>query len=373
MDAILDVAARADRDGRWKDEIRLARSVVTLLALVPRWIALAKTLQRALAAAEALRDGSAAAWAHHEAGTFALGAGDAHAATRHLGEALRLRGALGEEAAAELTRHNLELVATVATDGQLEPVRRAGRLSRLGRRGLVGAILAGGVLLLAGGLALAEAIGDRATIGELRTSDATDARDVYGETRTGQPATETDRTVQTEDTTAAARPDLAVDATPTGFTIANVGDADASEFDVTVSGLEPQRSRGLEAGGSVSADLGCEEKPREVAVDPLENPDADPTNDVDVSEPCSDLAVANEPGPGGFIVKNVGGSDAGAFAVDVRGVDTFVFDGLRVGESVEDAVECVEGTPSAVVDPDNEVPELDEANNSIDLGCPDVD
>jgi hypothetical protein len=37
---LLDLVDRADREGRLDDELRLARSLVALLALVPRWLAL---------------------------------------------------------------------------------------------------------------------------------------------------------------------------------------------------------------------------------------------------------------------------------------------------------------------------------------------
>jgi hypothetical protein len=97
VNALLDVLDRADREGRYEDELRLARALVALLALVPRWIALVEVLRRAAGAAAAVGDRAGEAWANHELGSFALGAGDAQAATHHLGAALRLRREIGDK------------------------------------------------------------------------------------------------------------------------------------------------------------------------------------------------------------------------------------------------------------------------------------
>ena len=149
LNALLTVLERADREGRWEDEIRLARALVALLALIPRWLALAETLRRALAAARAIGDQSAVAWAHHEVGTFALAADDGAAATFHLNEAVRLRDRLGERAAAELTRHNLSLLPLVGA------APRRGEGGWLGRRAAIVGAAVLVALLGAGGLALA--------------------------------------------------------------------------------------------------------------------------------------------------------------------------------------------------------------------------
>ena len=181
VNALIDVLDRADRDGRFDDEIRLARSLVALLALVPRWIALAEALQKALAAARAIGDQSAAAWAHHELGTFALAADDAQAATSHLSEALRLREQLGDEAGAEVTLHNLG-VLHAAAGGR---ARRAGRRVTLA----VGAGVAT-LLLLAGTLAVAQPWSEDPP----RPSER---QGTTAENGNGEPTGETTETVET--------------------------------------------------------------------------------------------------------------------------------------------------------------------------------
>jgi hypothetical protein len=149
VDALLDVADRVDREGRFDDEIRLARSLVALLALIPRWIALVGVLRRAASAAAAIGDRAGESWAHHELGSFALGAEDANAATGHLAEALRLRRELGDETGMDATLHNMQFLPAVTASS-----RRNGTGSSLLRRSVllpVGVVLA---LLLAAGVAI---------------------------------------------------------------------------------------------------------------------------------------------------------------------------------------------------------------------------
>jgi hypothetical protein len=110
-DALLGLLERLDRDGRHRDALRLARALSALLALLLRWVALARSLQVALRSAEALADDDALAWAHHELGTFWLAAEDAHAATDHLTRALGIREQIGDVDGVRVTRHNLDLLA----------------------------------------------------------------------------------------------------------------------------------------------------------------------------------------------------------------------------------------------------------------------
>jgi hypothetical protein len=132
----LALLGRLDRAGRHKETLRLARVLARLLALATRLAALVGTLRVALHAAQALADSRAVAWALHELGTLALGAEDAQAAERDLGEARRLREQTGDEAGLAATEHNLRYV---------------GRASPLSSRALR---VAGGAVALAVVLAL---------------------------------------------------------------------------------------------------------------------------------------------------------------------------------------------------------------------------
>lgn len=106
-DGMLAALERADREGRHRDSIRLARALSRLLALTGRWTALVETLRIALRASSALGDAPGLAWARHELGTLALGGEDAQAANGQLKEALDLRRGLGDAAGMEVTEHNL--------------------------------------------------------------------------------------------------------------------------------------------------------------------------------------------------------------------------------------------------------------------------
>jgi Bacterial Ig domain/Bacterial Ig-like domain len=107
--ALLDLLDRADGEGRWEDERRLARALVTLLALIPRWVALIEVLRRTASAAAAVGDRATQAWAHHEIGTFGLAADDLGIARGHLTQALELRNSLGDTAGANVSFHNLRM------------------------------------------------------------------------------------------------------------------------------------------------------------------------------------------------------------------------------------------------------------------------
>jgi hypothetical protein len=136
LERLLALLGRLDRAGRHKETLRLARVLARLLALATRLAALVGTLRVALHAAQALADSRAVAWALHELGTLALGAEDAQAAERDLGEARRLREQTGDEAGLAATEHNLRYV---------------GRASPLSSRALR---VAGGAVALAVVLAL---------------------------------------------------------------------------------------------------------------------------------------------------------------------------------------------------------------------------
>lgn len=139
IDSLLSALERLDRQGRYRDALRLARVLAGLLALGSRWVSLVDTLRVALRAASALGDAPGIAWARHELGTLALGAEDASAANSQLTEALRLREDLGDERGAETTRHNLSVMR--------QAFGRGGGGG--GPKPLVVAAIIGGVLLLA--------------------------------------------------------------------------------------------------------------------------------------------------------------------------------------------------------------------------------
>lgn len=121
VDVLIGALERADREGRYTDVIRLARALAALLALLMRWVTLVQALKMALKAARALGDGFNGAWAEHELGTLSLGAEDAHAANDSLQRSLRLREQIGDEAGAEVTRHNLAVLRGAFKIGRESP------------------------------------------------------------------------------------------------------------------------------------------------------------------------------------------------------------------------------------------------------------
>jgi len=146
-DSILAALDRADREGRHRDSIRLARALSRLLALTGRWTALVQTLRIALRASAALGDAPGIAWARHELGTLALGAEDAQAANGQLREALGMRREVGDAAGAEVTEHNLATLSG-ATPSGMRPLT-------------IALIVAAILLAVAGALAIAVwAMGD---------------------------------------------------------------------------------------------------------------------------------------------------------------------------------------------------------------------
>ena len=144
LNRLIGLAERADRDGRFNDEIRLARALVTLLALLGRWVALVEALRRTASAAAAVGNPAGQAWAQHELGTFSLAAGDPQGAVERLEDAARRREAIGDQAGAGLSRRNLELARATL-----------GSQPRFAHKALVVALVGAVTLLLAaGGLAL---------------------------------------------------------------------------------------------------------------------------------------------------------------------------------------------------------------------------
>ncbi len=176
IDSLLDLLRRLDRTGRHEDAIRLARSLSGLLALVLRWAALVETLRIALRAARALGAGVDEAWALHELGTLAAGAGEPAAATAQLEDSLRLRERIGDRAGAETTAVNLDVIRASAASGG-----GGGRR----RWPLVAAGAAAVVLLAAGGLAFALGDGDDDAASTTESTTASTAETTTQGTTTG--------------------------------------------------------------------------------------------------------------------------------------------------------------------------------------------
>lgn len=146
--ALLDLLDRADREGRWEDEHRLARALVVLLALIPRWVALIEVLRRTASAAAAVGDRATEAWANHEIGSFALAADDVEVARQHLNRALAVRNSLADRAGTDATLHNMEMLALAKP---LPPRQTRSLRGSIARHPVVAGLTA--LVVLAGGFA----------------------------------------------------------------------------------------------------------------------------------------------------------------------------------------------------------------------------
>jgi hypothetical protein len=111
--ALLRVQEHAVDNKRWGEALRLGRLLESALILNARWGDWGDLLERCLTATRATGDRSLESWALHEIGTRAVCLGEDGTASRVLTEAARLRASLGENAAAALSRRNLEFVVAV--------------------------------------------------------------------------------------------------------------------------------------------------------------------------------------------------------------------------------------------------------------------
>jgi hypothetical protein len=151
VDALVGLLGRLDRDERWAEALRMARSLATLLALLGRWLELLKSLKLALGAAEQLGDVSGQAWALHELGTLHLAAGERAEAERLLSQARAMREQMGDRHGLAVTDRNLQFLcrdlrALINCDA------RQSVLERILRRP-VAALALWAAVLLAGGAA----------------------------------------------------------------------------------------------------------------------------------------------------------------------------------------------------------------------------
>lgn len=109
-DAILQVMELVAQAGQQSEVLRLGQSLESSLRISYHWGAWDQVLQLQLQAAQAVGDRTAEALALHQLGSRSLCLGDVLTANRHLTAALDLRESLGDQAGAELTRHNLDLL-----------------------------------------------------------------------------------------------------------------------------------------------------------------------------------------------------------------------------------------------------------------------
>jgi NB-ARC domain len=110
-EALMHVQQDAAEARRWGEVLRLGRLLEGALVIGGRWGAWAITLDRCLAAAKATGDRSAEAWALHEIGTRAVCLGETGRARALLGQAVKLRESIPDDAAAAASRQNLVFVA----------------------------------------------------------------------------------------------------------------------------------------------------------------------------------------------------------------------------------------------------------------------
>ena len=120
--AIIDVAAERSE---WATVVLLATTAERALFIAGRWEAWHHTLGQGLAAARASADRAAEAFFFHQQGTLAFCHDQLNEARRLLQQALTLRQQICDEAGADITRHNLQLLQP--SDPPPPPRRRVPR------------------------------------------------------------------------------------------------------------------------------------------------------------------------------------------------------------------------------------------------------
>ena len=93
---------------RWEETLALTIAAQRGLMVAGTWSSCWRVLRSGLRAAAAVGDESARAYVLHQWGPQSLGPGDCAEAVDQLTEALQIREHIGEQKAAELTRHNLD-------------------------------------------------------------------------------------------------------------------------------------------------------------------------------------------------------------------------------------------------------------------------
>lgn len=94
--------------GRYREALRLVRSLEGALALNKQWETWQRVLHWGLQAAWALEDQAAEAWSLHQLGTLALCQEDVTTAYDGFSQALTLRATINDSIGATVTRHNQE-------------------------------------------------------------------------------------------------------------------------------------------------------------------------------------------------------------------------------------------------------------------------
>jgi PASTA domain len=140
-EAALSLTEYAAERGEWASVAQLARAAEAVLFTAGRWEAWHHALSHGLNAARATGDHEADAYFSHQLGSFAFAQDHLDDAASLLRHALALREQIGDRDGADLSRHNLRLLAPPP----------AAQLPRPGRRAGVARALAGGF----GALALA--------------------------------------------------------------------------------------------------------------------------------------------------------------------------------------------------------------------------
>jgi tetratricopeptide (TPR) repeat protein len=162
--ALLGLLERLDREGRYEEQIRVAKALHGLCVLAFRWLDLVRSLRAALAAARAAGDERTHAWALNELGALHLCAGDGTRAVEYLEHALELQQRLGDAASRCVTRHNVDSARRdIARPIQTGPPRRL-----LTSGGIVGPLVVAGMLALTvlaifGGFGIAQMAGGAQT------------------------------------------------------------------------------------------------------------------------------------------------------------------------------------------------------------------
>ena len=124
-EALLRVQQHAVDTRRWGEVLTLGWLLEEALVVNARWGAWKTNLERCLAAAKAFGDRSAEAWALHQIGTRAVCLGEPGTARASLSQAMKLRKALGDEAAATASRQNLSFVLPPVSTSTERPITSA--------------------------------------------------------------------------------------------------------------------------------------------------------------------------------------------------------------------------------------------------------
>jgi tetratricopeptide (TPR) repeat protein len=106
--ALLGLLEKLDREGRYEEEIRVAKALHGLCVLAFRWLDLVRSLRAALAVARMAGDEAGQAWALNELGALHLCAGDPKKAKELLERALGVQARVGDAAGRCAGRHNLD-------------------------------------------------------------------------------------------------------------------------------------------------------------------------------------------------------------------------------------------------------------------------